>query len=802
MTFFRRSLLQFKRAPFLSAIIVGSLAIGIAANTIVFTWLSHAYFCPLPGTQSDGLVSVETIDDTGNYVATSWREYLDLAERVPSLTGVAAQRSRALRIGDSTDGIRASAQWVSGNFFSVLGVRPHLGRFFNPAESREGGPPVVVVSHDYWRRSLGGRADVIGQTLKLNDVVAIIIGVAPEGFRGGYNALSFDLWVPASLAPQLLPSSTELTARKARAYTMLARVAPSVASSRVQAELDAAATYLVASYTETNRGLAYRTLPLWRSPRGGQVMVASLATLQLFAVLVLVVVCTNSASLLLARASTRQREIGVRIALGATSRQILGQLLLESLTLSLVAASAGLLLALWGTDLLGKVRLDLPGNLPLHFATELDARALVFTVVLALGCGLLFGLAPAWQLARANVIDALRSGRGAVGGRSRLRDLLVGTEVAVALIVLVLAGAFGKSFHNASTGNPGFETQRTLLGTLDLGGRGYTLARATALYEDLLPRLRALPDIEAASVSSDVLMDLHGLSTGVFSIAGKEFDSNRKALYSYASPGHLATLHVDLRAGADLAPLGRTDLPLDAIINEEMARRYWPEGSPVGHRFNINDTDYVVAGIATDSRYERFNESPRPMIWLTLRSRSIGLVALHVRTRTDPRGSLGAIRAALQSVDPALSLLQVRTMAEHISSNLIMQRIPAQMLSALSPLALLLAAVGIYAVIAHSLAQRVQEIGVRLTMGSTPSGVVRLMVWQGFRVVLLGGAIGWLTSLAIGSALQSTLVGVPVGDLSVYGGVPLLVFFVAFMACWLPARRASRIDPMVALRAE
>lgn len=802
MTFFRRSLLPFKRAPFLSAIIVGSLAVGIAANTVVFTWLSHAYFSPLPGTRSDGLVSVETIDDTGNYVATSWREYLDLAERMPSLAGVAAQRSRALRVGASTDGLRASAQWVSGNFFAVLGVRPQLGRFFNADESREGGPPVVVISYDYWRRALGGRADVLGQTLKLNDVVAPIIGVAPDGFRGGYNALSFDLWVPAALAPQLLPGSTELTARKARVYTMVARVAPGVAPGRVQAELDAAAAFLVTSYTDTNRGLAYRTLPLWRSPRGGQVMVAALATLQLFAVLVLVVVCTNSASLLLAQASTRQREIGVRIALGATSRQILGQLLLESLTLALAATGAGLLLALWGTDLLGKVRLDLPGNLPLHFATELNARAWWFTVALALGCGLLFGLAPAWQLARANVIDALRSGHGAMGGRSRLRDFLVGTEVAVALVVLVLAGAFGRSFHNAATAHPGFATERTLLGSLDLGGRGYTLARAIALHEDLLPRLRALPGIEGASVSSDVLMDLHGLSTGVFSIAGREFDANRKALYSYASPGHLATLQVALRSGTDLAPLGRANLPLDAIINEEMARRYWPEGSPVGHRFNINDTDYVVAGIAADSRYERFNEPPRPMIWLTLRSRNIGLVALHVRTSADPRGSLGAIRAALQSVDPALSLLQVRTMTEHISSNLIMQRIPAQMLSALSPLALLLAAVGIYAVVAHSLAQRIPEIGVRLTLGSTPAGVVRLLVWQGFRVVLLGGAIGWLTSLAIGYALQNALVGVPVGDLSVYGGVPLLVFFVAFIACWLPARRASRVDPMAALRAE
>lgn len=551
---------------------------------------------------------------------------------------------------------------------------------------------------------MGGKPDVIGQTLRLNDSPFIIIGVAPEGFQGGLNSLSYDVWVPATMANALQPSSPELTNRKFRPYLMLARLKPGATLAQAQTELDAAARHLIDTYPETNRGLGYTMLPLWRSPRGGQMMVASLATLQIFAGLILDVVCTNTASLLLAQAAGRQREIGVRLAMGAAPSRIIGQLLLESGTLAAIAAGGGILVALWGADLLQRIPQSFPGGIPLRFATELDAGAVAFGCGLAVLCGVLFGLAPALQLARADVLRSLRGGRGEVGGRSWLRDILIGAEVAVALLMLALAGMFSKSFGNSLAADPGFDHERVLLATVDLGSRGYSPERSTAFVDDLLQRLRAAPGIAGAAVSGNVLLDLHGLATGVIDVKGKTFDPSRKILYAYASSGYFQAMGIALLEGDDFSALTRADLSVEAVISAEMARRYWPEGSPVGRSFTVNDTVYRVAGVVAGAKYVAVNESAKPAAWLTLRSRPLFAPTLHVRTDGNPRVVLASVRAAVQALDPNLPLLEVRTMAQHGSTNLIMRRIPAQMLGVLGPLALGLAALGLYAVIAHSLA--------------------------------------------------------------------------------------------------
>jgi len=791
------------RAPFLSAIVISSLAVGVGVNTVIFSWLREVAFDPLPGVRGDGLVSLETLDDTGRYVTTSWAEYLDLRERVPSLSGIALQRNRPLSLGDPAAGERVSAQMVSDNFFAVLGVSPALGRTFAPDEGRHAGDqPVVVLSHEFWLKQFHGDPRAVGGTIRLNGRVCTIVGVAPRGFYGGLNAVSFDLWAPAAFAREFQPSSTELTDRKARYFSMLARMPAGVSAARVQGELDAAARYLLDTYPETNRGLGYTLLPLWRSPRGGQAMVLALATLQFFAALILAVVCANTAGLLLAHASTRRREIGVRRALGAAPSRIVLQLLGESVTLAACAVLGGYIVALWGGDLLRHLPFSLPGGLHLRVATELDGPALLFGSGLALACGVAFGLAPALQLARADVIDSLRSGAGALPGRSRLRDALVALEVGLALVLLVLAGLFSTSFRHALAANPGFDVDRVLLTSLDLTSKGYNADRTRAFTDDLLRRLRETPGIAGASVSNSVLLDLHGLPTGVIAVAGAPFDPNAKIRYAYASPGHLQTLGMPLRAGEDLAPLDRTDLPVDAVINERMAQLYWPGVSPVGRKFIVNDTRYVVSGVVRDARYESVNEPPLPLAWLTLRSRPTGFPVLHVRTEGDPRLALGAIRQVVRQLDATLPLLEVRTLAQHVENNLIVQRIPAQMLAFLGPLALVLAAIGLYAIIAYALAQRTREIGVRLALGASPQRVVNLMVWQGLRTVLIGSAVGWLVALALGYLLQRQLVGVRFGEPAVYAGVPALLLGVALLACWLPARRAARVDPMVALRAE
>ena len=792
---------QFRQTPFLSAVIILSLAIGIGANTVVFSWLKSAVFAPLPGVAAPVLL-LETKDDTGNYVSTSWLEYRDLREMLPSFEAVAAQRMRTFHLGDSEREARAFGQLVSANFFTMLGVRPEVGRFFRPEEvASAGSAPVVVISHDFWRGYFEGAPDVVGRLLKLNGRTLTVIGVAPAGFQGGMNNLSFDLWAPATMAAELIPASSELSQRSNRAYLMLARLRPGVTAAQARGELNAAAQRLKQDFPDTNRGLGYALLPLWCSPRGGQAIVASLGVLQLFATLILVVVCANTANLLLARASVRRGEIGVRLAIGAGPGRIIRQLLGEAVVLALIAAAGGFLCALWGIDAL--VAIPLHGSLPLRIAPELDWMSLLFAASLGATCGVAFGLAPALQLARGDVQHALRGGRGMSGGRSRMRDLLVGLEVAVALVVLVLAGLFLKSFHNSLGARPGFDADRVLLVSLDLGSRGYNGQTGGALLDDLLQRLNELPVVEHAAAANAFPLDFRGISTGVISVEGQPFDPDRKILYYNVTAGYFASMGIPLVAGTDLAARPRSHLPPDAVINEEMARRYWPGQSAVGHRFEVSGTTYVVAGVARGPKLERLNEPPKPAAWLTMRGLFVSYPYLHVRVaQGDPRAQISAIRGVIRKLDADLPALDAHTLASHVDNNLFMQRVPARMLAVLGPLALALAAVGLYAVLAYAVAQRTQEIGVRLTLGATPAGIMGLMLWQQLRIVLLSAAGGWGLALLLGWFLRDLFVGVPFGDPLIYTGVPLLLLAVAFLACWIPARRATKVDPMVALRAE
>ncbi len=801
MTALRHAFRTLRKSPGLSIVVVLSLALGIGANTVIFSWLQSSVFHPLPGVNAPILL-VETKDDTGNYVSTSWLEYQDLRELLPSFRSIAAQRQRALYLGDSEREGRVYAELVSGNFFSVLGLTPRIGRFFRPEEaSQPGSAPVAVIGYDFWQGYFKGDPGAVGRTLRLNSRTFTVIGVAPPGFRGGYNNLALDVYLPATMAAELVPATSELAHRGNRPFTMIAQLQPGVTLAQARGELAAAARHLVAAYPDTNKGLAYELLPTWRSPRGGATVVASLATLQAFAILILIVVCANTANLLLARASTRQREIGVRLAIGAGPGRIVLQLLLESVCFALLGAGAGLVVALWGVDALAQV--PLPGNLPIRLAPELDWLSIAFAGGLAAVCGVAFGLAPALQLARADVIQSLRSGHGSLGGRSLLRDILVGIEVGVALVVLVLAGLFLKSFRNAHTVQTGFEAGPVMLAGVDLGGRGYNRRTGAALLDDLVQRLEAIPGVERASTANYVPLDLHGPPTGVVSIEGKEFDPNRKILYTFVTPGYFATLGIPLASGTDIAPRAREDLPPDAVIGDEMARRYWPGENPVGRRFEVDGTTFTIAGVARTPKLEKMNESPRPAAWLTMRTQFVSAPILYVRTtQGDPRALLKAIRATVHRLDPELGVLDARSMLQHLDNNLFIQRVPAAMLAVLGPLALALAAIGLYAVLAYAVARRTQEIGVRLTLGATPQSVVTLMMWQSMRVVLLATAAGWLAALAAGWFLRGLFVGVPVGDPAIYLGMPLLLLGVATLACWLPARRATRVSPMEALRTE
>jgi macrolide transport system ATP-binding/permease protein len=804
----RYALRQLVKSPGFTAVVVISLALGIGANTVVFSSIQASFLDPLPGVEHGArLMVIDPRDRSGTYLGTSWLDYRDVREQQTSFREIAASSIRALNLGGA-DGRneRIWAEQVTDNFFPLLGVRPAFGRFFTANEATHpGSSPVAVIAYSYWQTRFGGSPTVLGQTLRLNDVAFTIIGVAPEKFKGSVVALGFDVWVPFTMTGQLVPNSRDLTTRDNRPLMLLADLKPGVTAIQARTELEAIFRRLAATYPGTNADLTPDLLPLWRSPFGAQpYLLGALATQQILVFLVLLVVCANTANLLLARATVRQKEIGIRLALGAGRLRIIRQLLTESLLLALLGALGGVLFSLWGIDALHHV--PMPGNLPIKLVSHLDATGCAFSVLLGIACGLLFGLAPALQLTRADVNPALKvGGRGAgAAPRHRLRNLLVAAEVAIALVVLVLAGLFLKSFRNAHIVDPGFDTRNVLLSSFDLAAKGYDKKAARAFIRELLPRLQATSGVAAATVATFVPLDVRGVPKTPFAIEGQATSAGRPevALYGYVAPGYFRTLGIPLVDGSDFVDLDNDDKPAEVIVNEAFARRYWPGVSPLGRKLITGDSTYEVVGVARDCQCVSLSAKPAPLLYFSLRNRFSFNLTLQVRTRGDPLALAPEVRRVVRELDANLPLRDVNTLTQSIKESLVVIRIPALMLSALGPLALLLAAIGIYSVLSYSVAQRTHEIGVRLALGASPHNVVALIVRQGIAVVATGLVVGLGTVYPASFYLRRILVEVPAGDPAVFLPVPALLLAVAWFACWLPARRATRVDPLEALRSE
>jgi predicted permease len=800
---------QLVKSPGLTVVIVLSLAAGIGANTVVFSWIQAVFFDPLPGVADGaGLLVIDPRDRNGSYLESSWLDYCDVRAQQTSFRAIAATRLRPLNLGGPAgQEERVWAELVSDNFFQLLRLQPALGRFFTSEEAtRPGASPVAVISHSFWQHRLDGNSDVLGRTLRLNDVVFTIVGVAPKEFQGSTVGLGLDLWVPFTMIGQLVPSGKELGRRDKRSLMLLADLKPGVTSRQAGAELEAIYRRLAQTYPDTNAGVFPDLLPLWRSPKGAQkIMLGALGTQQALVFLVLLVVCANTANLLLARATVRRKEIGIRLALGAGRLRIIRQLLTESVLLALLGSAAGLVLSLWGIEAL--YHIPLPGNLPIKMTAHLDGPGCAFSVLLGVACGIVFGLAPALQLTRPDVATALQAGGRGTGAASHhcLRNLLVGTEVAVALIVLMLAGLFLKSFRNARTADPGFNPEGVLLGSIDLAAKGYDLRTGRAFLRELLPRLQAAPGVTSVTVSGFVPLDLRGLSSDPVETDGRPPEPGHPtfAIHGYVAPGYFQTLGIPLVEGTDFVGLDNQTQPQEVIINQELARRCWPGISPLGHRLTSDGETYVVVGVVRDSKYANLGEQPTPMTYFSLRDRvSLSNLTLQVRTAGDPLALAAGVRNVIHRLDANLPLRDVRTLRQHIDDNLFMIRMPARLLAVLGPLALLLAAIGIYSVLSYSVAQRTQEIGVRLALGAAPRTVVAMIVRQGLTVVAVGAAVGWLLGYGISVFLSGRLVNVAAGDPAIFILIPTLLVAVAFLACWLPARRATKVDPIIALRAE
>jgi predicted permease len=554
---------------------------------------------------------------------------------------------------------------------------------------------------------------------------------------------------------------------------------------------------LAAAYPDSNRDVQADVLPFWWSPRGPQRMfLPAIGILQTVMVLVLLAVCGNTANLMLARASGRQREIGVRLTLGAKRWRVVRLVLTESLLLGLGGSVLGAVIAVWGTSALRAM--PLYGAFPIRFQTSVDGVTLLFALALGLGSGLLFGLAPAVQLARLDPQQVLRSG-SAIRGRTRLSRILMAVEVCLAIVVLMAGAVFLERFSESRDTDPRFRRDGLWLAAYDLSGRNLDWAASRGFARRILDAVRALPSVDAAAISSSVPLDIHGLATRTFVLEGRARGDGRldEALTNTVTPGYFQTMAIALTAGHDFAELTDPAAPAQAIVNEAFVRRFLQGAEPLGRALESRGQRFLIVGVAANSTYQSFGELPTPIVYVSYRDRPVAAGEIHVHVRPGSDARIGAdLRQAVRGVDPTLPLYNVRTMPEHIERNLFLRRIPARMFMVLGPLLLCLAALGIYGVVSHAVSHRTREIALRLALGASRSRVVRAIVADSLTFVAIGGAVGWLAAYDV----YEQVVADRAIDAAAFAGVPAVLLLVALAAAWLPARRAGRIDPAVALK--
>jgi len=790
------------RMPALAAVVIGSLGVGIGANTVVFSWVEAVVISPVPGIRgASGLHLIEPKNETGIYQGVSWLEYRDLREQLRTFEGLVAFRMAPLYVGERGRVERSSGLLVSDNYFTALGLTPALGRFLRPDEvEKPGTAPVVVISYDYWRTRFAASPSVLGQAVRINGNDLAIVGVAPRGFKGTVMRLTFDFWLPATLAPAIVVGSTDLDDRGSRGYTVTGPLAPGTSRAQAQSDVDVVMRRLAQAYPQSNRTLQADVLPFWQAPRGPQrFMATSLGVMQLIMFLLLLAVCGNTANLVLSRATARQREMGLRLALGAGRWRVASLLLTENLVLALAGAALGGAIAWWGTGLLNSMPPLRVRGIPISFETSLDTLSLAFAIALGLVCGLVFGLAPALQLARLDPQTTLRAG-ASTAPRSALRNSLMAIEVALAVVVLVAGGLFLRAFMQTRSEDPGFRRDGVLLAEYDLSGRNVPEPALRSFTATLLERVRALPGVESAAIGLTVPLDIHGMPTRFFTLEGRarSDDALDEALMNTVTPGYFAVMGLPILAGHDFADLRDTASPAQAIVNEAFVRHFVDGADAVGRRLETRGKTYLIAGVVRNSLYNAFGEPPTPIIYFSYRDRLSPMGDLHVRPRAGTESALaGDLRRVVRELDPELPLYDIRTLSDHIEANLIFRRIPARMFSVLGPLLLLLAAIGIYAVVAYAVSLRTTEIGVRMALGATARRLIAQFVAEHLLVIGAGALVGW----AVAFAVIVNILSAPM-DAAVFTGVPVLLLAVAALASWWPARRVTKVDPMLALRSE
>ncbi len=773
-----------------------TLVLGIGANTAIFSVVNAVLFQSLPYLDPDRLALIwhENRKEGGKKEQVSYETYQDFSRQTESFQELAGYSPRwsFTRTGGG-EPERLVGYFVSASFFDLLGVKPARGRSFSAEEDRQGGAAVAIISHSLWQRSFSADPNVVGRSMTLGNEQTTIIGVMPAGFRFFEEA---DVWAPLGQNP-IVPRG-----RAVRWVTVVGRLKPGATVQQAQTEMAAVTRRLEQEYPDSNTDLGASVVSL-HEQLTKEVRSALLILLGVVA-FVLLIACANLANLLVARGMAREREIAVRAALGASRFTLIRQFLTESILLSLLGGAAGLLLAIWGVDLIRSIG---PKDLPRLDEVAINGWVLGFTAVISLVTGLLFGLAPAWQFSRPNLTDALKEGgRGSSGGRSRVRNLLVVSEVALAVVLLVGAGLMIRSFARLLEVNPGFKSDHLLTLQIALPS-GYDAARRAAFYQELFAGLEALPGVQAAGGVTRLPMRGEGVTTRL-EIEGRPVavGDRPEVEFRRASANYFRAMGVPIMAGRSFNEQDNAQAPLVALINEASARRFWPGEDPVGKKLRPfagpNAPWWTIVGVIGDIRHFGLDTEPRPELYIHFLQGTPTNPLLAIRATSDPESMVAAVRSRMREVEKDLVIYNVTPMSELVAESVSPRRFNMLLVALFSSVALLLAAVGIYGVISYAVKQRTGEIGVRMALGANRRDILRMVVGQGLRLALIGVGIGLAASLALTRFAASLLFGVSPTDPLTFGFVTILLLLVASLACYLPARRATKVDPMIALRSE